>query len=42
VPLIEAVESVVPRLRELRDAPDALLAAWAWHLLSWMTKPVPC
>jgi hypothetical protein len=40
-PLVQAVESTIPRLRDLRDHSDPLIVAWAWHLLSWMAKPVP-
>ncbi len=40
-PFVAAIEALTPRLLPLRSSADHLLAAWAWHLLSWMPSPVP-
>lgn len=38
---VAVIQSAAPKLLLLRRDADALVAAWAWHLLSWLPAPVP-
>lgn len=40
-PILAALDGLAPRLTALRDDGDALVAMWAWHLLSWLPTRVP-
>ncbi len=38
--ILAGLDGLAPRLLALREAGDPQIAAWAWHLLSWLPTPV--